>query len=326
VQYQREFWVVSPFPEEDHADSFIGRRAVDYLAGTGNQPFFLWLSFCSPHNTWDPPVPFDTLYDPVTIPLPRRKAGELESKPARQAKVARATCPVGPGNTPHLGSSGLSKDSPGWGVFSAPDDPYQRVSEDILRGMLCAYYATVTLVDKQIGIILDTLEATGQRENTWIIYTSDHGDYLGNNWLFYKREFLYDSLVRVPLILSWPGHIPGGVTSESLVSTIDLAPTFLRGAGIDYAGAFDGKSLFDGATQGSRDFREAAFAETSGSQMVRTHDWKLVEYSRVEEGELYDLVHDPGEHDNLYDRPELKGLIAGLSGRLKQWRAATSSY
>jgi len=320
VQYQRDFWVTSPFPEEDYIDTFIGRQAVAYLRGELREPFFLWLSFCSPHNTWDPPVPYDTLYDPATIPLPRRKLGELEGKPAVQEKWARSVFPIGPGNTPELGPAGLSPSSPGWGVFTAPDDPYTRISDERLRGMLAAYYATVTLVDKQIGIVLDTLEALGIRDNTLIIYASDHGDYLGNNWLFYKQGgFLYDSLVRVPLVCSWPDQVPEGVVSESLVSLIDLTATFARLADIPRPETFDGRDLFEGAMQGDRGFREAIFSERGNSAMIRTHEWKLVRYTNTEEAELYNLVEDPGEHENLYGRPGLEDITARLSQQLARW-------
>ncbi len=322
-QYQRDFWVTSPFPEEDYIDTFIGRQAVEYLEETRGEPFFLWLSFCSPHNTWDPPVPYDTLYDPAIIPMPRRKLGELEKKPAAQAQRARTVVPVGPGNTPELGPSGLSPESPGWGVFTAPDDPYTRVSDERLRGMLAAYYATVTLLDKQIGAVLDTLESMGKRDDTLIIYTSDHGDFLGNNWLFYKPGgFSYDSLVRVPMICSWPGHVPEGLASESLVSLIDLAPTFASVAGVQQPGEFDGKDLFRGAMQGDRGFRDAVFSERENSAMIRTRDWKLVTYSNTEEAELYNLREDPGEHENLYGCEGLEPITAHLSERLVRWQSS----
>jgi len=317
TEYQRNYCVTSPFPKEDYVDCFIGRRAVEYLNDVGDDPFFLWVSFCSPHNTWDPPVPYDRLYDPDTIPMPHRRPSELEGKPTRQKEYARQVRPVGPGNTPDLGPSGLSEDSPGWGVFAAPDDPYDRVPEGTLRSMLCAYYATVTLVDEQIGLVLDALRALGKEDITWVIYTSDHGDYLGNNWVYYKREFLYDSLVRVPLIMSWPARIPSRETSESLVSLVDLCPTIVDVAGVQGGATFDGKSLFGGATQGSVSFRDAVFSETWGSLMIRTHDWKLVKYPRTGEAELYDLKHDPWEHENLYDQPSLQRTVSELSARLR---------
>jgi arylsulfatase A-like enzyme len=320
-EYQRNYWVTSPFPREDYADCFIGRHAVEYLRAVGDGSFFLWVSFCSPHNTWDPPVPYDRLYDPSTIPLPHRRLGELEGKPRRQKDYARKVRPVGPGNTPDLGPSGLSRDSPGWGVFTAPDDPYNRVPEDILRRMLCAYYATVTLVDEQIGRVLGALRSSHKEDNTLVVYTSDHGDYLGHNWLYYKREFLYDSLVRVPLVISWPNHVPEGETSESLASLIDLCPSFLDAARARGEMELDGKSLFAGAVQGSRDFRDAVFSETWGSRMIRTHDWKLIEYPRTEEGELYSLKRDPWEHQNLYSEPRLRQTVDELSERLIQWHS-----
>jgi len=321
VEYQRDFWVTSPFPEEDYSDTFIGRHAIDYVQ-RAQDPFFLWLSFCSPHNTWDPPVPYNALYDPATIPMPNRRYGELDHKPAAQKDWARSVFPTGPGNTPELGREGLSPSSPGWGVFSAPDDPYGRISDGKLRGMLAAYYATVTLVDKQVGLVLDTLAATGQLDNTLIVYTSDHGDYLGNNWLYYKREFLYDSLTRVPMICSWPGHVPEGGTSDSLVSLVDLAPTFTSAATAPGNEAFDGRDLLQGATENDGGFRDAVFSERRQSNMIRTHEWKLVEYTSGE-AELYDMIQDPGEHENLYGRPEVQSLTHDLSQRLAEWRACS---
>lgn len=319
VEYQRDFWLKSPFPLEDYSDVFIRRHAVDYIREQ-QEPYFMWLSFCNPHNTWDPPEPYDTMYDPATIPLPRRVYGELDHKPPAQKEWARNTFPTGPGNTPELGREGLSPDSPGWGVFSAPDDPYGRLSDEKLRGMLAAYYAQVTLVDDQIGMVMAALAETGQLDNTLIIYTSDHGDYLGNNWLYYKSQFLYDSLTRVPMICSWTGHIPQGTVSDSLVSLVDLAPTFIAAAGAQGNEDLDGCDLCQGATTGDQGFRDAVFSERVQSSMIRTHEWKLVEYISGD-AELYNLVDDPGEHRSLYGQPELADLAAGLSQRLAEWRA-----
>jgi arylsulfatase len=135
-------------PAEENIDAFIGRRAVRWLENwIGDQPLFLWVSFCNPHFPFDPPEPYDTMYDPAEVPLPVWREGEMEKKPTqRQLQRERG---------------------------------YDQVTEPVLRKMVANYYGLISLIDDQVGGILRVLEEKGMADNTLIAFTSDHGDHLG---------------------------------------------------------------------------------------------------------------------------------------------------
>ena len=111
-------------------------------------------------------------------------------------------------------------------------------SEEDIRKAISIYYAMTRFVDDGIGRILDTLEATGLKDNTIIVFTADHGDFMGEHDMIVKGGVFYDCLVRVPLIVSWPGHVPQDVRDDSMVSTIDIVPTLLELQGIDAPSEF----------------------------------------------------------------------------------------
>jgi len=301
-------YATSPLPEADYIDTFVANLAVEHL-GQAPEPFFAWVSFCTPHNPWDPPKPYDTMYDPAEIPMPHRKVGELEAKPPKWVDhVARTIA--------SLPYRSMDPELPG-GV----DNAYARFPEEKTRRMLAAYYGQVSHLDTQVGRLLDALKTRGLTDNTLVIFLSDHGDYCGNNWAFYKYAGLYDSLIRVPLVVRWPGDARRGQRVEQLVSLVDIAPTILDAAGLDGQTEMDGRSLRPLLEGEPTDWRQEVFVETGATTAIVTPEWKLVCWRDGTE-ELYHRRTDPHDLDNRAGEPDLADIQADLAARLEAWREA----
>ncbi len=293
----------SALPAEDTIDGFVGRRAERWLREwEGEAPFFLWVSFSNPHFPFDPPEPYDTMYDPAEVPGPVWREGEMATKPAqRRLQQERG---------------------------------YDRVSEADLRRMIAHYYGNVTLVDDQIGTILDVLERKGLLDETMVAFTSDHGDHLGDHRLMHKSGVtFYDVSVRVPYLIRYPARFPQGAVCEALVESIDLPATFLDVAGVEIPRTMQGRSLVGLAEGRIEDWRDDAFSEIDlhlnpkmhgpsdpGSRdyvaMICTREWKYVHFPNLGIGELYDLVNDPHELTNLFYEPAYAPKVAEMRLRL----------
>lgn len=311
-----------PLEEDLYIDTYIGRRAVEYLRHRGDKPFFLWTSFCAPHHPYDPPARYDEMYDPDDVVLPERPEDELDGKPLRH-RIWAVRCarniPL-----PH-----------GWG---APDDEVRAMMdnpelcpdtaeiaamlpEEVQRLMIARYYATVTLDDDWIGRILSTLEETGLLENTIVIFASDHGDHLGEHYLWLKGATMYESLVRVPFVVRMPDGLGAGQRCDELVSLFDLAPTFVHWAdaeqlytpeGHDFHEELDGRR-FDRLLESPDGpiHNELCI----GTRALVTRDWKYV-WNGDDLPELYNLQDDPKELNNLTGRPGHADIERDLRDRL----------
>ncbi|MFW6189773.1 MAG: sulfatase-like hydrolase/transferase [Planctomycetota bacterium] len=302
-EYRRHYGAIRfPLEERYYVDSWVGRRAVQWLRRPRQRPFFLWVSFCSPHHPWDPPERYDEMYDPGDIPLPERRERELHDKPRRQLEYLQ-----------HLGR-GLPATTRDEEMFVEADLAYEKIPESIQRKMISRYYGTITLVDDRIGRILATLEEDGRLDDTVVIFTSDHGDHLGEHWLWFKGVTRYEALVRVPFVVRMPGAAAGGRRSEALISLSDLAPTFLEWAGLEPAEACDGTSIRPLLEDPCAALREDLLI---GTDCLVTPGWKYVRNSD-DVDELYDLKGDPGELYNLHGRNRHAEVERNLRGRLER--------
>ncbi|MDH3584120.1 MAG: sulfatase-like hydrolase/transferase, partial [Phycisphaerae bacterium] len=182
------------------------------------------------------------------------------------------------------------------------------------RQVRAAYYAMCELIDNQVGRMIAALDETGQRDNTIVVFMSDHGEMLGDHGLYLKGPHFYEQAIRVPLILSWPGRFAADRRVDGLVELVDLAPTLLEAAGLELPVGMQGRSLVracEPESAGDVD-RDSVFCEyynawTHGeayATMLRTLAHKIVIYHGMEAGELYDLQADPDEFDNLWSRAE----------------------
>ena len=197
----------------------------------------------------------------------------------------------------------------------------------------------IKLIDDQVGRLLDHLEKTGQAENTLVIFMSDHGELLGDHGLLYKGCRFLEGLVHVPLICSWAAGAAKGVQSRALVELVDLAPTLLGAAGLEAPYYMQGQSLLPIITgQGDPSRHKphviCEYHGAMGSDLMadQSHGFmyydgrhKAAVYQGHEIGELYDLREDPGEFDNLWDRPACRELKAEMVRRAFDAYLATSS-
>jgi len=284
----------SVYPEEHHQTTWIGDRSLDFLEGhPEGQPFFLWTSFVRPHHPFVPPAPYDTMYDPAEMPLPRWEEGEAELWPAAYQHKHTAT---------EGGHEAI-------GMDKIPASEWQRVR--------AFYYGMISLIDKQVGRILAHLEDRGLLDNTLIVFTSDHGEMLGDHHLVFKGT-TFDEVTNVSLMVSGPGVDGMGCIRYTLASSIDVMPTVLELAGIPVPASVQGHSL-EPALHTNVLLRDAVLIENAGSRRsVRTSDALLTWHGEGLRGELYDLRTDAHCHRNLWDEPAYAALQAEMLGKLMQ--------
>ena len=277
-------------PAKYHQTTFCAEKTIEFIKGgdDGNRPWFFSFNCFDPHHPFDPPPEYLQRYDPDDMPLPKQREGELSEKPTFQQLDHE-----------------WAHNNPGEFHTSA-------LSEKDHREVTAAYYAMCELIDDQVGRILKALDDSGQRDNTIVIFMSDHGEMLGDHGLYFKGPHFYDEAIRVPLIMRWPGQFQADQQVDDLVELIDLAPTLLELAGIQTpADRLQGQSLLPALTDSldrSNPEREFVFCEYYNSwthpdayaTMLRSKDEKIVVYHGSDQGELYDLKSDPDEFHNLW--------------------------
>jgi arylsulfatase A-like enzyme len=294
----------SSVPPERHTEAWLTDKALEFLGGGRDEgrPFFLYLSFDYPHAPFNVPPGYEASYDLEEIPPPPE-------------------APTGANLDGHAG-----REWKRWEQWLRETSAQER------RMSTLRYYALCSYVDAQFGRVLRWLEETGEAENTFVIFTSDHGEMLGERRRF-SKYCLYEGSVRVPLILAGPGIPEGlrGTADDRPAELVDVLPTLLSVAGEAAPPEFPGASLL------TEPARTGSYSEMHGTgyekvqrapaYMWRTRDWKLVTYlpgdaadaaSRAHEakGELYDLRADPRELENLYENPGHLSVRERLRGEL----------
>jgi arylsulfatase A-like enzyme len=292
-------------PEEFHPTHWVGERTCANIEQCvqQDQPFFLWASFFDPHPPYVVPEPWFSMYDMEDMEIGHFTPGEFDAMPpqftrTRQAHPDFSDYQEHGGNALH-------------GFHSHLHD------EAVLRRSMTAYYAMVSLVDQEIGRILDKLEALGIAENTLVVFSTDHGHFLGQHGLIAKGAFHYEDLLRVPLIARYPGVIPAGTVTEGLQSIIDLPATFLDAAGIEVPGAMQSVSQLP-CWRGTAPGRDWVMVEnrhnptTVHLRTFITDRYKITVYRGADYGELFDLEEDPAEIHNRWDDPNYHTIKAAL--------------
>jgi choline-sulfatase len=294
----------SPLSEDDFPDSYVGRKAVEFVEGCDDGPSCLFVGFGGPHEPFDAPGRYATLYDPSACPpaIPPEPIDHLPPAAADYAAGRRAFA----GDAEAL-------------------DP-RRVAASAAN-----YFGKIALIDHWVGRILEAYAARGRLERLLVVLWSDHGEMLGDHGRFYKNVF-YDSAVRVPLLLRWPGQLPAGAVRPHHAQTVDVFDTLLAAAGCEPSGRSLGRSLLPAARDAAAPLREAAFSEATNRQarggfgratMVRTQRWK---YAVADTGEplmLFDLREDPAEQRNLAGDAAAAGVRAELDRRIYEWLLET---
>ncbi len=279
-------YVIRGVPTEFHQTTWCAEKAIEFIHRHRGRPWFFNFNCFDPHHPFDPPPEYLERYDPEEMPLPKIRPGELDDKTTYQ-RLDHEWAHNHPGEF-HTGA----------------------MTDDDHRQVKAAYYAMIELIDEEVGRMLAALEETGQRDNTLVIFMSDHGEMLGDHGLYFKGPHFYEAAVRVPLIVSWPGRFAAGLQVSGLVELVDLVPTLLEACELNTSPGVQGRPL-SALLSGDADpahHRDYVYCEyynawthkRSYGTMMRTADKKIVVYHGIEEGELYDLQTDPDEFDNLY--------------------------
>ncbi len=296
-----------PLPEEMHPDVFVGQFANWWLDYQPRQErLFLQVGFPGPHPPYDPIERYTQPYKDRDLKILPFDPEELDSQPA----VYRATREKMLANDPDA-------------VCHLPDPTFDQ------RQRQRAYYlANVTMIDEQIGELLEALQRNGYLDDCMVIFSSDHGDCLGDHGHSQKFNF-YEAVVRTPCIFWSPGRIPAGRTIDELVQWMDIGPTILELAGADVPEDFDAVSLLplleDRPGAAGREYvfsehsRDYYIVNTDFASMVRDHRWKLVTFAGHADGMLCDLKSDPDELDNRWDDPDCADVRDRLRATLFDW-------
>jgi arylsulfatase A-like enzyme len=296
----------TPVPEDSYPTAWIRDRAADWLraqAGDG-APFFAFVSFPDPHHPFNPPGRYWSLYEPgqfeICLPF------EAHHNPPLPLRVLRERWERGePAETMQA-------------AFYA--------DEQALREAMALTAGMTAMIDDAVGDVLAALQDSGRAEETIVIFTSDHGDYLGDFNLLLKGALPMRGITRVPFIWSDP-ESPTPRTSAALASTIDISATVLDQAGLRPYWGMQGQSLIDCLQQDvtPRDAlliehhdggARMGFTEPARVRCLLTDRWRLTVYKNEEWGELYDRKSDPGETSNLWSDAEHSSVRAELTGRL----------
>ncbi len=258
-------------PAKFHGTNWVGDRAVQFIhEAESPRPFLLFASFIHPHPPFSPPTPWNKLYRGPLMPLPKRP----DNCEALQTYMNRHQ------NRYKYRDNGIDN--------------------NLLRVMKAYYYACISFIDSQVGRMLKALEKTNQLENTLIMYTSDHGEFLGDYNCFGKRSML-DAAAKIPVIVRYPERFTAGQNCDIPVNLVDVMPTLLAAAGVDTtAYNLDGLDLADVAAseQNDRTVYSQYQRDALGVYMAANRQWKYF-YSAPDQMEfLFDRIRDPDETRN----------------------------
>ena len=292
-------------PEEYHYDNWIAERTNALLEQykQSNEHFFLWASFFDPHPSYLVPEPWASMYKPEDMEVPEYTPGEFDDKPPH-FKLTQQKNP----DFSYLEEDGDKRSH--W-VHGASCQ--LQTKEEKARNM-ATYFGMISMMDHYIGKILDKLEELDLMKNTVVVFTTDHGHFLGQHGLTAKAIHHYEDLVRIPCIVRVPDCKVPGTHSKAIFSLVDLAKTFLSLAGIQQPMSMSGVDqslVWVGEKELARDhvLVENHFQPTKFyAKSYINERYKLTIYMNQTYGELFDLQEDPKEILNLWDHPEAQTL------------------
>jgi choline-sulfatase len=286
---------VSKIPEQDHFESFVARETVRFMRRfrSEGQPFFLISSFLKPHDPFMPAERFAQMFRAEDMHLPETW-GKVDLSRA-PSEIRNAIQKNGP--TLELGN---------------PDEAKKRIAY---------YYGNLAQMDDCAGTVLRALRDLELEENTIVVYTSDHGEMLGERGLWQKFEF-YEGSCAVPLLIRDPGVSRPGVC-ETPLSQVSLLPTLGELCGVPVSGPMDGRSFAQQVRNPNTPSTEPVFAEYNlrtphAKYMIRDGKYKYTFWTH-DIAELYDLSVDPNEMNNLALEPAHAGTVSDLKAKLFAW-------
>ncbi len=299
-------WRATDEREDETPDGRTTRRVIEILrehvSQKPDQPFFIGAGFHKPHQPWVAPKSFFDQHPIAEVVMPDEPANDRD-------------------------------DIPAYALSGYPDDPKHTDSQ--LRQAAAAYHATITLMDHQVGLLMETLAELGLEESTIVVFVSDHGFHLGEHGGLWRKHTQFEESTRVPLIVRIPGESQPGASTMGLVELVDLYPTLVDLTGLPQPDGLQGTSFRPLLDDPSREWKSAIFSEArrngAHGRTVRTARYRFSEFTPLEgdgekEYELYDLEQDPKEYNNLVDDPEHYTLRDELAEQLKAgWQAALLS-
>ena len=279
----------SALPLTEYADVYVGQKAKAYLQDYSRpEPWCCWVSFGGPHEPWDAPEPYASMYDPDDMPEP-------------------VPGPEAPGRRPR-------------GLFDKRLETAPALTPEDVSSMRANYAGNISLIDTQIGEILQAIESRGDLDNTVIVFSSDHGELNGDYGLIYKSTFL-NGAVRVPLLIRTPDTTrspAAGVVSDCPVEWFDIGPTLVEVAGGELKHQQFGRSLCPAIENPEMEHRDFAISELSGELMYLDRKWKMVLNDDGVPYLLFDLENDPNELSNLVSDGSTKKAQVELRLRIQE--------
>ncbi len=288
----------TPLGLENDADVYVGQQAKQYLQNYNRtEPWFCWVSFGGPHEPWDCPKPYANMYNPDDMPkpVPRQAAG----------------------NRPRGSLDNLMKNKKKSPKFDIGD----------VAKMRADYAGNVTLIDDQIGEILDAIEARGELDNTVIVFCSDHGEMNGDYGLIYKSNFL-NGAVRIPFLVRTPDTLKSTAPNricDSPVEWIDIGPTLVELAGGELKHRQFGNSLCPVLDDTEVTHRESAISEISREIMLLNQEWKIALNKEETPYLLFNVHDDPDEINNLAGLPKMKTIEGQLKKQISEYLKQTQT-
>ncbi|MBO6836997.1 MAG: alkaline phosphatase family protein [Alphaproteobacteria bacterium] len=332
VPGKRYSFAPAPFKAEDSNAAFLTNRLIDYLDARQGQSWFAHVTYISPHPPFVSPEPYNARYDAADVPAPVR------------AKTPKAEGAVHPWLNYRIGSHGKGANQ-GSGLVIGQDINPAEMDDAEIAQIRATYYGMINEVEDNFQRILDHLKAQGVYDETLIILTSDHGEQLGDHWLFSKTGF-FDESYRIPLIIRDPraeADAARGRTIDAFTESVDIMPTILELLGAPVPRQVDGFPLtkwLTGGTPGT--WRDAAHfeydfgdptarsAETAlglrtdecGLAVLRTDRYKYVHFSALPPL-LYDLREDPAQLIDRAGDPAYREALLEMTQRMLTWRMRT---
>jgi len=283
-EYFESFGAIpSNLPDTFYSTNWIADRAFETLLDWDKSGNMLMVGFIKPHHPFDPPDSWKAMYDPDKLTLLPGWVSDTNNIDLIMTK----------------------------GYF-----PNKNLTENTLRNVMAYYYATISQIDFEVGEMVKLLKSKGIYDNTLIIFTSDHGEHMGYHHQMLKGGVMFESIMRIPLIIKYPGNKKKGTVNQGLVSNVDIAPTILLQAGIKPANSMSGIDLFRNKIE-----RKIVFSHNSmgKSTIARTLSEKLI-YTPGGRSLFYDLTKDPLEFYDLFNDPAYQKEIGWLKESIIEWQ------
>jgi arylsulfatase A-like enzyme len=293
----------SELPPDETIEAWAAERTISFMKESikEDMPFCFWMTVPHPHTLYRPAQQFWDMYDEQELALPPNANNEFHHR----HPYARPT-------------QESFQNDPKWKALEPRDwESYRR---RIMRG----YYACVTQVDEAVGRVLQALDEMGIRENTIIVYTTDHGEFAGEHGMIEKAPGIgFRCVTRIPFIWSWKDHLPEAQIRDGITESVDFLPTVCSLAGLEPPNWVNGTDISP-ALHRSEDVKEYAFTETPTVKTIHSKQYKLTQYlpemnGGEELGELYDLENDPWEMNNLYFERDYQDVVHWLRYELYCW-------